>query len=118
MGKGDAWIKGALDHLVSRATGIFIWATIVANFLKVDPRVWLGILELKKWRDNIEGLDELYSVYLTVVEVAFEQICKEEIQGIVSVMGAMIFTKQPLSDNVLLMLSGVQIRDSNILQLF
>ena len=60
----------------------------------------------------------LLSLYLTVVEAAFGQICEEEIQGIVSVMGAMIFAKQPLSDDVLLMLLGVRIGDSNILRLF
>ena len=118
MGEGDAWVKRALDRLVPRAAGIFIWATTVADFLEVDPRVRLGILESKKQGDNTEGLDELYSVYLTVIEAAFGQICEEEIQGIVSVMGAMIFAKQPLSDDVLLMLPGVRIGDSNILRLF
>jgi len=118
MGEGDAWVKRALDRLVPRAAGIFIWATTVADFLEVDPRIRLGILESKNRGDNTEGLDELYSVYLTVVEAAFGQICEEEIQGIVSVMGAMIFAKQPLSDDVLLMLPGVRIGDSNILRLF
>ena len=117
MGEGDAWVKGALDRLVPRAAGIFIWATTVADFLEVDPGVRFVILESKKQGDNIEGLDELYSLYLTVVEAAFGQICEEEIQGIVSVMGAMIFAKQPLSDDVLLMLPGVKIGDSNILRL-
>ena len=117
MGEGNAWIKRALDRLVPRAAGIFIWATTVADFLEVDPRVRFVILESKKQGDNIEGLDELYSLYLTVVEAAFGQICEEEIQGIVSVMGAMIFAKQPLSDDVLLMLPGVKIGDSNILRL-
>ena len=27
----------ALDYLVPRATGIFIWATTVAEFLQVNP---------------------------------------------------------------------------------
>ena len=117
MGEGDAWIKRALDHLVPRAAGIFIWATTVADFLEVDPRVRFDILESKKQGDNTEGLDELYSLYLTVVGASFGRICEEEIQGIVSVMGAMIFAKQPLSDDVLLMLPGVRIGDSDILRL-
>jgi len=117
MGEGDAWIKRALDHLVPRATGIFIWATTVADFLEVNPRVRFDILESKKRGDNTEGLDELYSLYLTVVKASFGQICEEEIQGIVSVMGAMIFAKRPLSDDVLLMLPGVRIGDSDILRL-
>jgi len=117
MGEGDVWIKKALDRLVPRAAGIFIWATTVADFLEVDPRVRFVILESKKRGDNIEGLDELYLLYLTVVEASFGRICEEEIKGIVSVMGAMIFAKQPLSDDVLLMLPGVRIGDSDILRL-
>jgi len=117
MGEGDAWIKRALDRLVPRAAGIFIWVTTVADFLEVDPRVRFDILESKKRGDNTEGLNELYSLYLTVVEASFGQICEEEIQGIVSVMGAMIFAKEPLSDDVLLMLPGVRIGDSDILRL-
>jgi len=117
MGEGDAWIKRTLDRLVPRAAGIFIWATTVADFLEVDPRVRFGILESKERGDNTEGLDELYSLYLTVVEASFGRVCEEEIQGIVSVMGAMIFAKQPLSDGVLLMLPGVRIGDSDKLRL-
>jgi len=117
MGEGDAWIKRALDHLVPRAAGIFIWATTVADFLEVDPRVRFMILESKNQGDNMERLDELYSLYMTVVEASFGQICEEEIQGIVSVMGTMIFAKQPLSNDVLLMLPGVKIGDSDILRL-
>ena len=75
------------------------------------------ILESKNQGDNMEGLDELYSLYMIVVEASFGQICKEEIQGIVSVIGTIIFTKQPLSDDVLLMLPEVKIGDSDILQL-
>ena len=39
MGVGPEWVVMALDYLVSRATGIFIWATIVAEFLQVNPQV-------------------------------------------------------------------------------
>ena len=60
----------------------------------------------------------MYSLYLTVVKASFGRICKEEIQGIVSVMGAMIFAKKPLSDDVLVMLPGVRIGDSDIMRLF
>ena len=33
MGMEESWIEKALDYLVRRAAGIFIWATTVANFL-------------------------------------------------------------------------------------
>ena len=39
MGVGPEWVVMALDYLVSRATGIFIWATTVAEFLQVNPQV-------------------------------------------------------------------------------
>jgi len=62
-------------------------------------------------------MDDLYSLYATVVRTSFGQNTKEEVQGIVSVMGAMIYARQPLSDDVLLMLPGVKIRGSNMMQL-
>jgi len=40
-----AWIAKALDYLVPRAVGIFIWATTVAEFLQDSPRVRFDILE-------------------------------------------------------------------------
>jgi len=33
-----AWIARALDYLVPRATGIFIWATTTAKFLQINPQ--------------------------------------------------------------------------------
>ena len=117
MGEGGAWIKRALDRLVPYAAGIFIWAMTVADFLEVDPQVRFMILESKKRGDNAEGLDESYSLYLTVIGASFGQICEEEIQGIVSVIGAMIFAEQLLSDDGLLMFPGVRIGDSDILRL-
>jgi len=62
-------------------------------------------------------MDDLYSLYATVVRTSFGQNTKEEVQGIVSVMGAMIYARQPLSDDVLLMLPGVKIRGSNVMRL-
>jgi len=37
IGMKNELIEKALDYLVPRAAGIFIWATTVANFLKLDP---------------------------------------------------------------------------------
>ena len=39
------------------------------------------------------------------------------VQGIISVMGTMIYAKQPLSDDVLVMLPGVKIGKSNVMPL-
>jgi len=85
-----AWIAEALKYLVPGAAGIFIWATTVANFLEGDPEVRLHILRSKEEGDDTEGMDDLFSLYITVVKVSFGWISKREVQGIISVMGAMI----------------------------
>jgi len=113
----STWIAKALDYLVPGAAGIFIWATTVANFLEDDPEVRFNILKSRKRGDDIEGMDDLFSLYTTVVRTSFGRISRQEVQGIISVMGAMIYAKQPLSDDVLVMLPGVKIGDLDIMQL-
>jgi len=112
-----AWIAEALKYLVPGVAGIFIWASTVANSLEGDPEVRLHILRSKEERDDTEGMDDLFSLYTTVVKVSFGRISKREVQGIISVMGAMIYSKQPLSDDVLVMLPGVKIGKSNVMPL-
>jgi len=117
MDMKPAWIAEALDYLVPGAAGIFIWATTVANFLEDDPEARFHILRSRKGGDDIEGMDDLYSLYTTIVRASFGRISKQEVQGIISVMGAMIYAKQPLSDDVLMMLPGVKIGNSNVMSL-
>jgi len=112
-----ALIANALDYLVPGAAGIFIWATTVANFLEDDPEARFHILRSREGGDDIEGMDDLFSLYTTVVRASFGQISKREVRGITSVMGAMIFAKQPLSDDVLVMLPGVKIGNSDVMPL-
>jgi len=113
----SAQITEALDYLVPGAAGIFIWATTVANFLEDDPEVRFHILKSRKGGDDIEGMDDLFSLYTTVVRASFGRISKQEVQGVVSVMGAMIYAKQPLSDDVLVNLPGVKIGNSDVMRL-
>ena len=111
MGMEPTWIAKALDYLTPRAAGIFIWATTVAGFLEPDPEPRFGILEAR-WRgDDEEGTDDLYSLYSTVVRTSLEKVSRQEIGGITSVMGAMIFAKEPLSDDALIVLPGVKSRN-------
>ena len=112
-----AWIAKALDYLVHGAAGIFIWATTVANFLEDGPEARFHILKSRKGGDDMKGMDDLFSLYTTVVRASLGQIPKEEVQGIVSVIGAMIYAKQPLSDDMLMMLPGVKIGDSDVMRL-
>jgi len=110
MGMKGTLIEKALDYLVPRAAGIFIWATTVANFLKRNPEGRFAMLK----RDNGKGLTILYSLYSVIVKASFEHdLEEEEIRAVVSVMGAMIFAKQPLDDNVLIMLPEVKILGSD-----
>jgi len=110
-------IENALDYLVPGAAGIFIWATTIANFLEDDPEARFHILRSREGGDDIEGMDDLFSLYTTVVRASFGQISKREVRGIISVMGAMMFAKQPLSDDVLVMLPGVKIGNSDVMPL-
>ena len=112
-----AWIAEALDYLVPGAAGIFIWATTVANFLEDDPEARFHILRSRKGGDDIEGMDDLYALYTTIVRASFGRVSKKEVQGIISVIGAMIYAKQPLSDDVLVMLPGVKIGNSDVMRL-
>jgi len=109
MGMKRTLIGKALDYLVPRAAGIFIWATTVANFLERDPEGRFAMLE----EDDRTELDGLHSLYSTIVEASFGQDLKgEEPRAVISVMGAMIFAKQPL-DDALIMLPGVKIPGLN-----
>jgi len=101
----DGWVKEALDFLVPRAAGIFIWATTAVDFLLVNPEARLGSL---KRGDDTEGLNSLHSLYLTVIKTSLGDALKGEIKAITSVVGATIFAKQPLDDSVLLRLPGVE----------
>ena len=106
MGVEPTWIMKALDYLVPRATGIFIWATTVAEFLQVNPQERFSMLQSK---GNRKGLNSLYSLYSAVVKTSFgRHLEDEEIEAVTSVMGAMIFAKEPLNDDALIMLPGIK----------
>ena len=111
---GDAWVNEALDHLVPGAAGMFIWAKTAADFLQENTAPRFYILKTRKQEDSVERFKDLYSLYSTVLETSFQRVSKQEIEAITSVMGAMIFAKQPLDDNALIMLSGVRIRGSDL----
>ena len=59
----------------------------------------------------------MYSLYSTVVRASFGHILEEEVQGIISVMGALIFAKQPLHDDMLITFPAVKVKKSNVLGL-
>ena len=99
------------------AAGIFIWATTVANFLEDDPEARSYILRSREGGDDIEGMDDLFSLYTTVVRASFGQISKQEVRGIISVMGVMIFAKQLLSGDMLVIPPGVKIGNSDVMPL-
>ena len=102
---GDAWVNEALDYLVPRSAGMFIWATTAADFLLVNPETRFDSL---KQGDHSGGLNNLHSLYLTVVTTSFGHAIEQEIKAIISVIGATIFAKQPLDDTALMRLPGVE----------
>jgi len=54
-------------------------------------------------------------LYSTAIKASFgHNLQEEEIKAVTSVMDAMIFTKKPLDDHVLIMLPGVKIPDSDL----
>ena len=116
MGMEGTLIERALDYLVPRAAGLFIWATTVANFLEENPEVRFSMFG----KDDGKGLTNLYSLYSTIIKASFEyDIEEEEIKAVISVIGAMIFSKEPLDDNALIALPGVKTpgSDANSLEL-
>lgn len=50
----------------------------------------------------------MYPLYTAVVTTSFGRGLEEEIEGVISVMDAMIVAKQPLNNDALLMLPGVR----------
>ena len=57
----------------------------------------------------------LYFLYFSIIKTSFGcDIEEEEIKAVTSVMGAMIFAKKPLNNNVLIVLSRV--KSQNMLQ--
>ena len=60
-------------------------------------------------KGNGKDLKSLYSLYFAVVKTSFRHDLKEEeIKMVISVMSAMIFAKEPLDKNILIVLPGVK----------
>ena len=109
MGMEEAWVVQAADYLVPRASGVFIWATTVTDFLRLNPKVRFSMLKLK---NDERGLENLYSLYFIVLTTSFGiGLTEEEIKAITSVIGAMTFARHPLYDDALIRLLGVESRD-------
>ena len=67
MGVEPTWTTKALDYLVPRATGIFIWATTTAEFLQVNPPERFSTVQSK---GDGKGFKSLYSLYSSVVKTS------------------------------------------------
>jgi len=82
------------------------------EFLEVNPQARFFILQSQGDR---KGLGNMYSLYSTAIKTSFRRDLEgEEIEAVTSVMGAMIFAKEPLNNDVLIMLPGVKIPDSDL----
>jgi len=87
---------------------MFIWATTAVDFLLKNSARRLDILKTRKQEDGLERFKDLYSLYTAVVTTSFGRGLEEEIEGVISVMDAMIVPKQPLNNDALLMFPGVR----------
>jgi len=66
-------------------------------------------------KSNEKSLKSLYFLYFTVVKTSFRcDLEEEEIKTVTSIMGVMIFAKEPLDNDILIVLPGV--KSKNILQ--
>ena len=77
MGMKGTLIEKALDYLVPRAAGIFIWITSAANFLEWDPEVRFAMLE----KDYGKGLKNMHSLYSTIIKASFGHGLRGKNQG-------------------------------------
>jgi len=80
----------------------------------MDPR---GQFDILQTRNNTERLNELYSLYSTIVRESFGGVIEEEIMEVTCIIGAIIFARQLLDNDVLIILPGVKTRSLHIMQL-
>jgi len=105
----DAWVNEALDYLVPCATGMFIWATTVTDFLQKNPEQCFDILKTREHKHSADRFKELYFLYSTVVRTSFHDLKEDKIKALTSTIGAIIFAKQLLNDTMLMKIPGVDI---------
>ena len=111
MNMEEEWVNEAHRYLVPRAAGMFIWATTVADFLRVNPKKRFKIIQTREQERSASRFEGLYLLYTTVVETSFGCLEGEEIKAVTSVLGATIFAKRPLDNSMLMKLPGVESLD-------
>jgi len=80
---------------------------LLLNFLKKNPKQRFDILKTREHERGADRFKESYSLYSTVIQTSFHDLEDEEIKAFTSVIGAIIFAKQPLDDTMLMKLPGV-----------
>jgi len=92
----------ALDQLVERSNGLFIFAATVANFIEdqraSNPRVQLDIVLCAPYTASIKAspYQQLDSLYLTVLHEAFPDIGDGHRAELQSVLGTVVLLFDPL----------------------
>jgi hypothetical protein len=89
-----------IADMVSRAAGIFMWATTAANFidLGLDPQSRLN--RIMGHSSESSSMKPLYALYTAILETSFGEIASSdsELDVLRSILGVMVVAKRPLHD--------------------
>ncbi|KAF5364106.1 hypothetical protein D9756_000080 [Leucocoprinus leucothites] len=102
---GD-WAHQTAERLTKRAAGVFIWATIIANFIEAgEPQSQLEDIDTGLGLGGKEG--SLYALYANVLRISFKNLRGKQMEAFKTVVGAMIFAQRPFHDHEFTVISPV-----------
>jgi hypothetical protein len=86
-----------IQQLAERAGGLFVWATVIIDFIRRKEPV--ESLELVEARTR--GVGDMVKLYNTILEISFPNPTPREMDAFRSILGAIILAKEPLSIELL-----------------
>ncbi|KAF5343392.1 hypothetical protein D9756_011626 [Leucocoprinus leucothites] len=92
------WPHRTAIRLAKRAAGVFIWATIIANFIEAgEPQSQLEDIDTGLGLGGKER--SLYSLYTNILRISFKNLRGKQAEAFKCVVGAMIFAQRPFHDS-------------------
>ena len=117
----DGWpTKGQLNLLCKRAAGLFVYAAVTVKFVghkNGNPKKQLDCLLQSPESSTCEGKTKfkagtsLDSLYMSILQEAFDYDDPEDDHKIQSVLGAVVLATNPLSPSAIAMLLGLDTED-------
>ncbi|KAF5361959.1 hypothetical protein D9756_002787 [Leucocoprinus leucothites] len=90
------WAHQTAHYLAKGAAGVFMWATIIANFIEAgEPQSRLEDIEAGLGLGGEEG--SLFALYANVLKISFKNLHKKETEAFKCVVGVMIFAQRPFN---------------------